>query len=116
MTLTSNRTRSCERSCVCCGGSIRFSIGVTGWSRVSTCAGAVPLAMEKAASLEASQMMYSYDFNTSRWTSLPLGVRIGKMVTFGKQPVRLYADAEYNFADTGVAPAWTFRFAVVPLL
>jgi hypothetical protein len=38
------------------------------------------------------------------------------MVTFGKQPVRFFADAEYNFADTGVTAAWTFRFAVVPLL
>jgi hypothetical protein len=67
-------------------------------------------------SIETPNMMFNYDFNTKRWTTLPLGARIGKLATFGKQPVRFFADAEYNFADTGVAPKWTFRFAVVPLL
>jgi hypothetical protein len=67
-------------------------------------------------SVELPQMMYNYDFKSSRWTSLPLGGRIGKFVQFKKLPVRFYADAEYNFADQGVGPEWTFRFAVVPLL
>ena len=36
------------RNCVCSGGSIRFSIGVTGWTFVSTCAGVVPFATDSA--------------------------------------------------------------------
>lgn len=67
-------------------------------------------------SAELPMMMFNYDFNADKWTSLPLGARIGKMVTIGKLPVRFFGDAEYNFADTGVSPQWTFRFAVVPLL
>ena len=67
-------------------------------------------------SVETSMLMFNYDFNSSRWTSLPLGARIGKMTKLGKQPVRFFAEAEYNFADKSVAPEWTIRFAVVPLL
>jgi len=70
----------------------------------------------KGWSVEASEMVYNYDFNTKRWSTLPLGVRLGKLVSFGKHPVRFYADVEYNFADNVVAPAWTLRSAVVPLL
>jgi len=60
-------------------------------------------------SIETPNMMF-------KWTALPLGARIGKLATFGKQPVRFFAEAEYNFVDTGVGSRWTFRFAVVPLL
>lgn len=67
-------------------------------------------------SVETSMMMINYDFNTKTWTSVPLGGRIGKMVAFGKLPVRFFGEAEYNLADTGVTPKWTFRFAIVPLL
>ena len=35
-----------ERSCVCSGGSIRFTIGVTGWTFVSRCDAVVPSAAE----------------------------------------------------------------------
>jgi hypothetical protein len=67
-------------------------------------------------SAEFSMMMFNYDFKTSKWTSLPLGGRIGKLAKIGELPVRFFADAEYNFADSGVAPKWTFRLAIVPLL
>lgn len=70
----------------------------------------------KGWSLELPLMMYNYDFNNSMWTSVPLGVRVGKFTQFGKLPVRFFADAEYNFADKSVAPEWTLRFAVVPLI
>ncbi len=67
-------------------------------------------------SIEMSEMNFNYSFESKAWGSIPLGARVGKLVTFGSLPVRFYGDAEYNFADTGVAPKWTFRFAVVPLL
>lgn len=67
-------------------------------------------------SIETPNMMFNYDLNTDKWTTLPLGARIGKLATFGKRPVRFFAEAEYNFVDTGVGSKWTFRFAVVPLL
>lgn len=67
-------------------------------------------------SLELSEMNYGYDFNSKTWTSLPLGGRLGVLTNIGTLPVRFYGDVEYNFADSGVAPDWTFRFAVVPLI
>jgi hypothetical protein len=67
-------------------------------------------------SLELSEMAAAYNFESGKWGSLPLGARIGKMAAFGDLPVRFYADAEYNFANDVVAPEWTFRFAVVPLI
>jgi hypothetical protein len=67
-------------------------------------------------SIELSEISYNYDFKGNKWTSAPLGGRIAKMLMIGKQPVRLYADLEHNFVDDIVAPEWTFRFAVVPLI
>lgn len=67
-------------------------------------------------SLELSEMNLNHDVESGRWTNLPLGVRIGKLAAIGQVPVRFYADAERNLADHGVAPEWTFRFAIVPLL
>ncbi|MBW2510027.1 MAG: hypothetical protein JRE81_15465 [Deltaproteobacteria bacterium] len=72
--------------------------------------------LQNAWSVELSEMMFNYDFNSNQWATLPLGVRVGKLTTFGKLPVRFYGDVEYNFADSGVAPRWTIRFAFVPLL
>ena len=51
-----NIFRTAFRSRVCSGGSITLSIGVTGWSFVRTCAGAVPCAVESRSLLERSQM------------------------------------------------------------
>ncbi len=44
------------RSAVCSGGSIRFSMGVTGWTRVRSCEGVVPFAVESAGFDDAFQM------------------------------------------------------------
>jgi hypothetical protein len=67
-------------------------------------------------SVELSEIAYNYDLKAGKWTSIPLGGRVAKMTKAGKVPLRLFVDAEYNFADSVVAPEWTFRFAVVPLL
>lgn len=67
-------------------------------------------------SLELSEITYNYDFHTDRWTTVPFGLRVGKLAQIGKTPVRFYGDVEYNFADSAVASEWTYRFAVVPLL
>ncbi len=72
--------------------------------------------LENGWSIELTEMMFNYDFNAKRWSTIPLGLRIGKLTTIGKLPVRFFADAEYNFADKGIAPEWIFRFGIVPLL
>lgn len=67
-------------------------------------------------SIELSEMNIGYDFNANRWTNLPFGLRIATLQSLGKLPVRFYFDTERNFANKGVSPEWTFRFAIVPLL
>jgi hypothetical protein len=67
-------------------------------------------------SVGISEINVAYDTRRGKWTSVPLGGRLERLVTMGRLPVRLYADAEYNFVDTTYAPRWTFRFTFTPLL
>jgi len=67
-------------------------------------------------SLNTSEMVFNYNFETSKWTSLPLGLRVEKLIKIGNLPARLFVDVEHNFADNDVAPENTIRFAFVPLL
>ena len=67
-------------------------------------------------SLQLSEMVYTYDFEHSRWSSLPLGGRIEKLIQIGNLPARLYFEYERNLQDDDVAPKNTFRIALVPLL
>lgn len=67
-------------------------------------------------SLNTSEMVFNYSIENSKWTSVPLGLRVEKLVKIGKLPARLYVDYEYNFADSDIAPKKTIRFAFVPLL
>jgi hypothetical protein len=55
-------------------------------------------------------MTITWDWNRSAWATLPLGVKVAKLVRFGKLPVQLSGAYEYNFADDLPAPEWTFNF------
>ena len=67
-------------------------------------------------SVQLSDMNFNYDLKRDRWTSVPLGGRIEKLITIGKLPARLYLEYEHNFKDDDVAPKNTIRLAFVPLL
>ncbi len=67
-------------------------------------------------SIQNSEMVFNYDLKRDRWTSLPLGLRVEKLIIFGKLPARVYVDVEHNFADKDVAPENIVRLAFVPLL
>ena len=67
-------------------------------------------------SVGLSELSYTYNFKQNRWAGVPIGGRVEKLVRFGKLPVRLYFDVEYNLMNDDIAPQWTFRFAFVPLL
>ncbi len=54
-----------------------------------------------------SEMNITYDWEKSAWTSLPLGIKINKLVKFSGSPVTFSAGAEYNFQDDYPAPEWT---------
>jgi len=67
-------------------------------------------------SIGTSEMNVSYDWDRDAWTALPLGVKLAKLVKFGKLPVQFAGGYEYNFADDYVAPKWAVNFTLKFLL
>jgi hypothetical protein len=63
-------------------------------------------------SIGVSELNITYDWEKSAWTSLPLGMKINKLVNFGKLPVMFSGAYEYNFQDDYVAPEWTVNFTL----
>jgi hypothetical protein len=63
-------------------------------------------------SIGTSEMSVTYDWEKDRWTVLPLGMKVAKLVRFGALPVQFSGAYEYNFADDEVAPEWTINFTV----
>jgi hypothetical protein len=63
-------------------------------------------------SIGTSEMNVTYDWQRDAWTILPLGVKLARLVKFGKLPVQFAGGYEYNFADDYVAPEWTVNFTV----
>jgi len=63
-------------------------------------------------SIGVSEMNITFDWEKSVWTSLPLGLKINKMVRFGKLPTMLSGSCEYNFQNDYVAPKWTVTATV----
>lgn len=61
-------------------------------------------------SVGGSEMTFSYDWQDDRWSSLPLGCKVAKLVHMGKVPVQLSLQYEHDFADDEVGPEDTFRF------
>jgi hypothetical protein len=63
-------------------------------------------------SIGTSEMNITYDWKKDAWTALPMGVKLAKLVKFGKLPVQFAGAYECNFADDYVAPKWTINFTV----
>ena len=63
-------------------------------------------------SVGTSEMNITYDWEKDAWTALPLGVKLAKLVKFGKLPVQFAGAYEYNFADDYAAPRWAVNFTV----
>lgn len=63
-------------------------------------------------SVGTSEMNFTYDWERDAWVVLPLGVKLARLVKFGKLPVQFSGGYEYNLADDYVAPKWTANFSV----
>jgi len=72
----------------------------------------VNYALPNKWSIGASEMSISYDWEASNWISLPLGVKLNKLVRFGSLPIQFSGSYEYNFADDVVAPETTLNFSM----
>ncbi len=63
-----------------------------------------------------SEMSITYDWEADRFSNLPLGINIAKLVRFDQMPVQFSAQYEHNFADDEIAAADTVRFTVKLIL
>lgn len=67
-------------------------------------------------SIGSSEMQIVYDWEASRFSSLPVGVQLTRLQTFGSTPVQLSLQYEHNFADDAVTASDSLRFTVKFLL
>jgi hypothetical protein len=63
-------------------------------------------------SVGLSEMTFAYDWEASRWSSLPLGAKISKLVKISSLPVQFSGQYEYDFADDEIGSKHTLRFTV----
>jgi hypothetical protein len=63
-------------------------------------------------SIGSSEMSLAYDWQAHRWSSLPLGAKVSKLVKFEKVPVQFSLQYEHDFADERGAPANIIRFTM----
>ncbi len=61
-------------------------------------------------SVGTSEMSVTYDWESERWASLPLGLKVAKIVKLGKQPGQLSLQYEHDFADEPGTAEDTLRF------
>jgi hypothetical protein len=80
--------------------------------KVSTLQPIINYSLPDKWSIGASEMNITYDWVKSNWTVLPLGVKVAKLVKFGKLPVQFSGSYEYNFQDDFAAPKWGVNFTV----
>lgn len=63
-----------------------------------------------------SDMAFAYDFKSSAWINVPIGIRLEKMFDWGKKGTRVFIDIEKNLQDDEISTGNTFRLVFVPLL
>ena len=57
-------------------------------------------------------MIANWDAPSGQKWTVPLGGGVGKLTTFGAQPVNLRAEAYYNVERPDLAPKWNLIFTV----
>ncbi len=55
-----------------------------------------------------SEMNFTYNWEKGEWATIPLGAKLTKLYKAGDTPIQTFLTAEHNFADSNVAPEWTF--------
>ena len=63
-------------------------------------------------SVGSSEMTFTYDWQNDRWSNLPLGGKVAKLIKFGKLPVQCSLQYEHNFSDEIGDPSNTVRFTM----
>ena len=53
--------------------------------------------------------LFAYDHEKDRFSSIPIGARLGKVFSIGEQPVSMFAQAWYSPADEGAYPKYGLK-------
>ncbi len=61
-------------------------------------------------SLSAGDLQFVYDWENSRWLSIPIGIQLGKVTHLGKQPIRWSINPQYNLKDDRGLTEWSIGF------
>lgn len=65
--------------------------------------------------LSAGDLQFVYDWERSRWLSVPLGFQIGIVLPLAGQPMRLSVNPQYNLVDDDGLPEWSVAFTATLL-
>lgn len=66
-------------------------------------------------SVSAGDVQYVYDFEDTRWLSIPIGGQVGKVTKLFAQPIRFSLNPQYNLADHDGLPEWSIKLGVTLL-
>jgi hypothetical protein len=67
-------------------------------------------------SLSGGDLQFVYDWQRSRWLSVPLGFQIGKVTKLGGQPVRWAINPQYNLIDDEGLEEWSIAITFALLV
>jgi len=66
--------------------------------------------------LSAGDLQFTYDWKRSRWTNIPIGFQIGKVMRLGQQPVRWAINPQYNLKNDDDLVKWKLVFTFTLLV
>ena len=69
------------------------------YTRISSLQPILNYSMGGGWNIGTGDIQYIYDWESSQWASLPIGLQVGKLHRFGKLPVIFSLQYVYNFAD-----------------
>jgi hypothetical protein len=69
-------------------------------------------AFNKKWSASTGNIQLTYDWQSNQWTQLPLGIQVNRILTFGKTPIRLFYNPQYNFRDLPGNTRWQHVFGI----
>ncbi len=67
-------------------------------------------------SLSAGDLQFVYDWQDSRWLSVPMGIQIGKVMRLGEQALRCAFAPQYNLVDHDGLDRWNLQFTFTILV
>ncbi len=65
--------------------------------------------------LSAGDLQFVYDWEDSRWLSVPLGFQLGVVVPVWEQPMRFSVNPQYNLVDDDGLPEWSLALTATLL-